>query len=80
MILRLFAMILTIVSSSVLVADTGMLLNCRRNSSEEQFQIYINEVEKYVIYNAQNYDSYERVRRVQSRNPNEIAIRDIGLD
>lgn len=80
MILRFFAVILAIAPCSVFAAENGMLLNCHRYDGEEQFQIYINQADKYVIYNAQTYDNYERMQRFTFINSNEIAIRDIGLD
>ena len=72
--------ILPLISNSVLAAENGVLLNCDRYDGEQEFQIYINEDEEYVIYNAQNHDSYERRREVPVTNSDETSVIDFGLD
>jgi len=41
-------------------SDDAILFTCDRYDGEQKFQIYINEAEGYVLYNAHLRDTYER--------------------
>ncbi len=68
--------------SSNAYSDDAILLNCDRYDGEQEFQIYINEAEEYVLYNAQTRDSYERERTysVKDGEEGETTVLDEGLD
>lgn len=52
----------TLISISAYAAE-GVLLSCDRYDGEQKFQIYINEEDGYIIYNAQVRDgNFERAR------------------
>lgn len=63
-------------------SDEGILLNCDRYDGESEFQIYINEAEGYVLYNADARDSYEREHEysVADGEEGETMVIDDGLD
>jgi hypothetical protein len=65
-------------------SDEGILLNCDRLNGEDEFQIYINETKKYVLYNAQLIQdgNYERTREAPAPGgkDGETIVVDFGLD
>ena len=62
----------------------GILFECKLNGGDSDNQIYINEEEGYVVYNAQNRKdgNYERKREYTVNGGNEGPTRllDDGLD
>ena len=60
--------------------ENEKLLNCQRYDDEKEFQIYLNEPDAYVIYNAQIDDSYERHREVPIEGSDDTTTIDFGLD
>lgn len=60
-------------------SQSGVLLNCELEGGYPDNQIYINEVEGYVIYNAQYGEGYER-QRVYETDSGESRKLDVGLD
>ena len=63
-------------------AQDVILMNCDRYDGKHKFQIYVNEVEGYVLYNAQVRGSYEREREyaVVGGKEGETITIDDGLD
>lgn len=59
--------------------QTGVLLECELEGGYPTNQIYVNEAEGYVIYNAQHRESYER-QRVFENESGEPREFDVGLD
>lgn len=57
----------------------GLLLDCRLEGGYPDIQIYINQVEGYVLYNAHLRDSYERQRAYKGETRGPVVI-DEGLD
>lgn len=63
-------------------SSNGELLDCDRFGGEEEFQVYINEAQGYILYNAELRDSYEREREysVVGGEEGETIVVDEGLD
>ena len=76
-----FLIIITLALSSIAEsAAQDRLLNCERYDGEQEFHIYINESEGFVIYNAPADGSYERLQDVPISNSVETTTIDFGID
>jgi hypothetical protein len=60
-------------------SQDSVLLDCRLDGGYPDIQIYIDQLEGYVLYNAHLRDSYERKRTVEDEIRGHIVI-DEGLD
>ena len=66
-----------------LIADEGVVFECDRYDGEQNFEIYINEAEGYVLYNAQvRNGDYSRKREysMPENGDSKTVILDGGLD
>jgi len=78
----LFSTITSVTAQTELLVkeEKGVLLNCTRYNGEQDFQIYINEAESYLLYNAQRYDNYKRLQVYNITDSDETTVVDMGLD
>ena len=65
--------------SNYAYSQGGVLLSCELDGGYPDNQIYINEAEKYVIYNAQLGKNHER-QRVFEDEPGSRSTIDVGMD
>ena len=73
---RLVLSIIVTFCSGYAYSQGGVLLNCELEGGYDDNQIYINEDEGYILYNAQLRESYERERVYQTKSGEPMAIDD----
>ncbi len=70
-------------SPAGVIADDGLMFECDRYDGEQNFQIYINELKGYVLYNAQTREgdfSREREYSMSEGGDGNVVVIDDGLD